>query len=756
MEGSAIYTLEGVLPAGCLAVGPASWAPGEGTEVVASVRELEALLAGDDASRGALVLLHGDHLGVAENADAALACLDCLQAHSRDLVAVLFYRSIPAETTVRLFRAGLFDAVRAPDSGVIPAAVLKRAAARLAALDRRRDLLRETASTSRLLREHRERLAREADLVGERLAATRRQLETANRELTDHMAQLSLLYKFGRELSAAANWDQTLEAMLENLAGFVGASGAALVLRPGPDAPFSPRRTFQWEDSAWDKMMRRLESERKRLAADGGSVSGVFTVAAESAGDEALVAALPLEFKDVCLGYLLLLEFDPDAETGRFLPFLQAVRIILGEEVASAQMLDRMRELGTFNSRVLETVRSGIWVVDDQGRTIYCNRTGRTLLTGADRPPAVIAEPAYGIGRGRGADAVAASASFFRRDAFRNDDLPELFLDGMLRLDDLPEAPYSALCLADGGRHHGEGCLERPDGEVIPVMAQTSAMPGRGRDERWLVVVLEDLRETRRLEAERQRADSLQGMVEMSATLAHEIRNPLMGLSAQAELLAESLDPDDRRGRYIDVITGEVARINDTITRLLHFVRPYEPQRTEVRVPDMVRDCLDLAAPRAEARSLDLESMFEPDAADRAGWTLSLDGGQIKQVLLNLVLNACDAAPEGSKVTVRARCEDRLALADGDTGAARMTSGAVLEIVDRGPGIPPGDQEKIFRPFYTTKSAGTGLGLSICRKIVEAHGGAVTVANETDGTVFRVLLPRHAAEQTLKEGLSTQ
>ncbi len=754
MSVTSDFALLADLPSATVLVGPDDWEGAGDLLLEADASSLSAVLPAEGQPTGVIVLLHGGHLNVAAGPAAAAECLEVLRDLPRDTLPVLLFDEMSGSTCARLFRCGLFDALQVPASPQRWNEVLDRADRRLSAIAQRRSLLKETAATSRLLREHRERLAMESAQVGERLAATQERLELVNRELTDHMAQLSLLYKFGRELSSAANWDRTLENILENLSGFVCAAGAALVLRPAPDAPFSPRRTFCWEDSTWDKINRRLEVERQRRRGAGEPLSGAFTIATDTTaedGSAAPVTALPLEYQDICLGYLMLLDFDPAAGGERFMPFLQAVQVIIAEEVASAQMLDRMRELGTFNSRVLESVRSGIWVVDAEGRTIYCNRAGREMLTGISHEPKIFAEPRFGIGRGREGESDSASASFFRREAFCLDAMPELLLDGVLRLDGLDGPLLSALRNVADGRHQGEGGISAAGEDMIPVMAHTSVMPGRGDGESWLVVVLEDLRETRKLEAERRRADNLQGLVEMSATLAHEIRNPLRGLSAQAEQLAENLEPGDKRARYIDVITDEVGRINDTITRMLHFVRPYEPRRESARLPKLVRDCLDLAAPRAATKSLVLDAEFEPGDIGDPLWALDLDAAQIKQVLLNLVLNACDAAPHAGSVKVRVQCSGQLTLAEPSTGSVRLAPGASIEVIDDGSGIAEGEEETIFRPFYTTKAAGTGLGLSLCRKIIEAHGGTVVAANESAGTVFRVLLPRSIAVSSSKQ-----
>ena len=292
----------------------------------------------------------------------------------------------------------------------------------------------------------------------------------------------------------------------------------------------------------------------------------------------------------------------------------------------------------------------------------------------------------------------------------------------------------------------------RSDGTGIPILLQTSRMPGSNPDQTWLVVVAEDLRETRKLEAERLRSEQLEGLVAMSATLAHEIRNPLMGLSAQAELLADQLPSDDKRSRYIEVITAEVDRINATITRMLNFVRPYEPARAPVFLDDLGRDTIALVHGRAQAKAVTLEQMDRDAGCDARDMEIAVDAGQIKQVLLNLLINGVDAAPEGGCVQLRITGSDCLELSDPTRGTRREGPGVTLEVRDDGPGFKAGDLARIFRPFYTTKSSGTGLGLAICHKIVAAHDGQIRAGRENDHTFFRVLLPRDPERLAVEQG----
>jgi len=649
-------------------------------------------------------------------------------------VPVLLYEQIDASLLMSMIRSGLFEALPAESVSEHQHSVFSRAIATAEARVAAILLKQQHQSTSKMMLKHRDSLRQRIEQADDGLVSSHNKLERTLTELNDQMAQLSLLYKFGRELSSASNWDKTLESMLENLAGFVEAKGAALVLRPSPESPFSPRKTFQWDEPNLPKMLDRLESERDKLSGDNVASHGIFMV--ESDGEDSPpVSALPLDHKSICLGYLLLLGFGDSKNESKYLPLLNAIQIILAEEVASAQMLDRIRELSTFNSQVLETVNSGIWVLDQDGLTIYCNRQGRELISGKSEEAKDYSMPTFGIGRGRAVTTPNSAASFLRDSAFTCTDQSELFKDKLLSIDssaiDLDKLLNSPAVFT------GEGTIQQPGGQLVPVLVQSSPMQGQNSEHHWLVVVLDDLRVTKRMEAEKVRADNLESLVEMSATLAHEIRNPLMGLSAQAELLLENLDPGDDKVRYLDVITGEVTRINDTITRMLNYTRPYEPELDETDLIKLVEDCVVLSAPRCQSENVSITTKFNIDAKKK----YSVDGSQLKQVIMNILFNAVDASPENGVVAFEINDTAQLEQIDISSGVSTLVDGVEISIIDSGKGFSVNDSEKLFRPFFTTKTTGTGLGLSMSKKIIEAHKGNISAECSKGYTVFKFCIP---------------
>lgn len=695
-----------------------------------------------DAAALELVVIHEPTLRQNHTWDGFLAWLETWRR--TNLPVLLVYREIAAWELAVCFRAGLFDAVSVAADQAEWSGVLARAAARIDAAVIGGDLNAQREGIQRRLQEHQRRLNEEASAEADALLAAQTQLETANKRLSDHMAQVTLLYKFCRELSLASNWDDTLREILANLAQFVGAAGGALVLQAADGGRIAPRQTYRWQEQSWDKVLLRITSQIDTGVASSLLAPGVFQVGGRGGDRQGRITALPLEHQGVRLGMLLLLFASPQERRDRSdanLTFLQMVQVVLSEEIASAQMLDRLRDIGTFNTRVLQTVSSGIWVCDARGRTVFVNRAARVLLgleAGLVRQDAALD---LAVGRGRLLERPLTGGA-------ETDDLPEIFLDGRLQLSGSGPRRYEYL-LARQMPFNGEGHLEDVRGQAVPVRVQTAPMAGRGLGEHWILVILEDMREAERAAAARQRAEQAEALVAMSATLAHEIRNPLMGLSGQAELLADSLPADDARRRRLDLITGEVERINRTINDMLQFVRPSEPRPETIDPARLAYDCLELARPRADQRGVGMQ-VLAPQPIQ-----LEADPVQIKQVILNLVLNAVDAAPEGGAVTIRLQQESALVLPDRQHGTLRTVSGVGLVVEDDGPGFGDIEPQQIFKPFFTTKTTGTGLGLAYCRKVVEAHGGRIRAQRDGALTRVSVLLPREAAAGKTLAGEAT-
>ena len=249
----------------------------------------------------------------------------------------------------------------------------------------------------------------------------------------------------------------------------------------------------------------------------------------------------------------------------------------------------------------------------------------------------------------------------------------------------------------------------------------------RLRQERIAGELQETLGENKRLEAQLIRAGRLQALGELTAGLAHEIRNPLGSIQGAAEILGDAIPLDSPRRRMVDVQKKELRRLKELLDRFLSFARPAPARRDPVEVAGLLHHVSDLVGAAVRTRGVVLQVAEIP-----AGRVVSGDRDQLTQVLVNLVLNAIDASPEGGTVL----------LTTGRCIEGRRDC-VVLEVLDQGPGIPVELRETVFNPFVTTKAEGTGLGLSIASRIVDEHGGFIGIEDGPDrrGTRVRVVLP---------------
>jgi signal transduction histidine kinase len=227
----------------------------------------------------------------------------------------------------------------------------------------------------------------------------------------------------------------------------------------------------------------------------------------------------------------------------------------------------------------------------------------------------------------------------------------------------------------------------------------------------------------REAEATVRRTDRLAALGQLSAGLAHELRNPLGIIKASAELLAKSIGPGEDVAREMaEYISTEVDRTNSLVTRFLDFARPLAIRPEKADLSQVIDRAIDQVERHQPPFDVSIYKNYSPDIGP-----FMLDGELMERVLYNLIMNAAQASPPQGAITVKTReIEDMVEIA----------------VIDRGSGIEPKHLENIFNPFFTTKRGGVGLGLAIVSKIVDEHGGRITVESEAgQGTVFRVYLP---------------
>ncbi len=225
-----------------------------------------------------------------------------------------------------------------------------------------------------------------------------------------------------------------------------------------------------------------------------------------------------------------------------------------------------------------------------------------------------------------------------------------------------------------------------------------------------------------KLEEHAQQTEKLKAVATLAAGLCHELRNPLQTIQTHAEFLPERYDDPEFRKRCSEIMRTETGRINDLLKQLMEFAKPKPPSLQQVEPHKILDSTLDLLGNEFTKRQVQLEKRYEANGA----W-IKADPDQLRQVVLNLVLNALEAVGQRGQVAVTTRLEG---------------GWFIFEVGDTGPGIDPKILPKLFEPFTTSKPGGTGLGLSIVHSIVKAHRGKISVQNlPGHGAIFTVKLP---------------
>jgi two-component system sensor histidine kinase PilS (NtrC family) len=344
-------------------------------------------------------------------------------------------------------------------------------------------------------------------------------------------------------------------------------------------------------------------------------------------------------------------------------------------------------DLSLFNEEVIENTPSGLFTTDLDGSVQLFNRSAEDI-TGMDR--------AATVGR----------------------DIIELFpfigrLENRRRMEDTVE-------------FNGKGKI---------IGLSISSMKDAKGEKTGYIGIFQDLTELKKMAEIVKQKEKLAAIGEMSANMAHEIRNPLASLKSSVEMIRENAITKEKKSRLMDIALNEMDRLNGIITEFLHYSRPAALQVQDFDLHSALSETVELLKRRD---SLTESVIFKINFKD----PLVIKGDQQKfqQVFWNLGINALDAMPEGGELSISTFENESL---------VRIT------FADTGLGINKDNIEKVFYPFFTMKEEGTGLGLSIAYRIVEDHGGTLTIKSDVgEGTKVHILLPKSSIEPSLSDSMA--
>jgi len=290
-----------------------------------------------------------------------------------------------------------------------------------------------------------------------------------------------------------------------------------------------------------------------------------------------------------------------------------------------------------------------------------------------------------------------------------------------------------ANCLSSGHIYRREE-IEAPDGlEPAKRLGATVAPidPASETGARGVLCLVTDITEVTRLREQVALKKNLESLGEMSAGLAHEFKNAMAALHGYAQFL-QTVDQDEQGRSATEALLQEVRNLSEMTTSFLNFARPQTLQLEEVPIDEILDECLRELKPLFESRNVECVRSPTVSEGNQAMIVLA-DTRMLRQALLNLLRNAAEAIDD--------KQSDRRVIVETFTEQMDAKTLAVISIRDTGPGIAPSDLQKIFIPFFTTKSQGHGIGLALAHRVITEHGGTLTAANSAAGAILTIRLP---------------
>lgn len=355
---------------------------------------------------------------------------------------------------------------------------------------------------------------------------------------------------------------------------------------------------------------------------------------------------------------------------------------------------------------ILRHLNSGLLTIEPEGRIIFFNRAAEEILDASE---------------------IDVKGHDFRR----------AFSDRMASLSDVLEEVLQS-------RKHSrrsEVDIRKRDGTVVPIGLSTSILVDEDGSVRGLIAIFQDLTETKILEDKIRTADRMAAVGELSAAIAHEIRNPLAAISGSVEVLQAELDLADENNRLLELIIKESSRLNQILADFLLYARSKRSAFNRVELCRLVSDVMEMVRHLpAYHEGIALRLLAEEPVVYVFG-----DEDQIKQILINLVVNAMEAIENTpGEIIITIEGDDALEIPV-----------VVLKVTDSGPGIPEDIRDKIFDPFFSTKRDGTGLGLGIVQRLAESMGLDLYVhTRERAGTSFILTFSRLPQSVSSSESMS--
>jgi PAS domain S-box-containing protein len=511
--------------------------------------------------------------------------------------------------------------------------------------------------------------------------------DRVEKELTRKYREMSVLNRISARINQSLELDEILHFAISELEHIVGEDkGISIYLLDSKrnELVFCAQRGYP------EEFFRRLG----RLKLDEGMVGTVvregiplaydnypqYSLALKPVVEEAQVKSVmvvPLVAQDRIVGTLSVATRMPYHFTPEELGLMSLIGNQIGVAIEKARLIEGIRASEEKYKTLVEDINDG-YVVCQDGRVVFANDAFLAMYGYAR-------EEVLGCG----------CQSFFAQGWNEQD-----------------------------GPVHFEFLRIHRDGSKLPTEIKVSFTEFEGSPA--MIGITRDISERKRMEQRVRESERLASIGQLAAAIAHEIRNPLSAIKMNVQILEKNLALEGFNKRRLEIAAGEINRLDRVVEDVLDFARPLQVKAAPGNLNDIVSRCTTLFRDVFEQKHAKVVTVL-PGTLKKA----RIDGERIEQALLNIILNALDAMPEGGVLTITTRELDHL--------GRRMVA---VEFRDSGVGMDHQQLRRIFDPFYTTKTAGVGLGLPTVKKIIEAHEGMIEVESAPQqGSTFRVLLP---------------
>lgn len=377
---------------------------------------------------------------------------------------------------------------------------------------------------------------------------------------------------------------------------------------------------------------------------------------------------------------------------------------VKGEELWSASL--ELNKFKAITDEILRHLKSGLITIDTWGRIVYFNRAAEEIL-------------GYPEAEVKGKDC---------REVFK------------VRMPQLAEKIFQVV------RFNKEDSrsllyISGKNNRKIPIGISTSLLGDREKGVRGVIAIFQDITEVMKLEERIRMADRLAAVGELSAGIAHEIRNPLASISGSVEVLKEELSLSQENQKLLDLIIKEAGRLNQILTDFLEYARIGPSMLSKVELVHLLEEVIEIAQKHPSfKKGMSIKKTFSSDMLHVLG-----EENQIKQIFLNLLVNAMESMEErGGEILVADRTLNQIDQFYFNEEEREESEWVPVAVMDQGKGMTEEQKEKIFSPFYSTKKDGTGLGLAIVQRLVNNLGGRIEFRSQSGkGSVFVVYLQKY-------------